>query len=145
MAEKQFLIVIADDDLDDLYIIQEAIRETGVDHKVLLLKNGLELMDMLLKRGVYEQSNLPVPDLIIMDLNMPLLDGYGVLKQIKVEEKLREIPVFVLSTSRFEYDRNKTLDYGANDFFSKPYHFDDLKVIVRDICNRTFEIAGGDN
>jgi CheY-like chemotaxis protein len=142
MKDKNFLIVIADDDLDDQYIIQQAINETGLPHQVVLLKNGLELMDLLMKRGNYTESRTEKPDLIIMDLNMPLLDGYGVLRQMKASEELKDIPVYVLSTSRFEYDKHKSLDYGANDFFSKPYHFDDLKVIIRDICSKTLEYAG---
>ena len=142
MKDKNFLIVIADDDLDDQYIIQQAIHETTIPHQVLLVKNGLELIDLLLKRGLFAETEYEKPDLIIMDLNMPLLDGYGVFKQMKASQDLKDIPVYVLSTSRFEYDKHKSLDHGASDFFSKPYHFDDLKVIIRDICNKTLEYAG---
>src|SRR5687767_6089268 len=105
MKEKSFLIVIADDDLDDQYIIQQAIKETMIPHHILLVKNGLELIDLLQKRGAYQETALDKPDMIIMDLNMPLLDGYGVLKQIKADDNLKDIPVYVLSTSRFEYDK----------------------------------------
>ena len=140
MKEKN-LIVIADDDLDDQYIIQQAINETGIPHQVMLLKNGLELLDLLQGRGSYADQTIK-PDLVIMDLNMPLMDGYGVLKNMKSNNDLKEIPVYVLSTSKFDYDRQKSLDYGANDFFSKPYQFDDLKVIIREICTKTLEYAG---
>src|SRR5436190_228099 len=75
MSDKRYLIVIADDDLDDQFIIQEAIKETGISNQVVLLKNGLELMDLLLHKGSFTGSTLPKPDLVIMDLNMPLLDG----------------------------------------------------------------------
>jgi CheY-like chemotaxis protein len=142
MKDKNFLIVIADDDLDDQYIIQQAIKETSLPHTISLVKNGLELMDLLQKRGSFAESSASRPDLVIMDLNMPLMDGYGVLKIMKSEEGLRDIPIYVLSTSRFEYDKLKTLEYGANDFFSKPYHFEDLKVIIKDICSKTLEFAG---
>jgi CheY-like chemotaxis protein len=97
---------------------------------------------MLSGKGVYADMSLQRPDLVIMDLNMPLMDGFGVLKQVRASEALRDIPIYVLSTSKFDYDKQKSLDYGANDFFSKPYHFDDLKVIIRDICNKTLEFAG---
>jgi len=140
MENKKNLIVIADDDPDDQYIIRQAIVETGFPNDVLLVKNGLELMELLDGKGRFSAENLPIPDLVIMDLNMPLLDGYGVLQKVKNDKKLKEIPIFVISTSRFEYDHDKSLDYGATDFFSKPYHFDDLKEIIREICNRTFEL-----
>jgi len=142
MREKKFLIIIADDDLDDQYIIQQAINETNLPHEVVLKKNGLELIDFLQKKNAYTEDTHPVPDMIIMDLNMPLLDGYGVLKQMKADERFREVPVYMLSTSRFEYDKLKSIELGAKDFFSKPYHFEDLKMIIKDICTRTFEFEG---
>lgn len=140
MEPKKNLIIIADDDPDDQFIIRQAIVETGIESTIVLIKNGLELMEILQKKGRFSEEQSPRPDLIIMDLNMPLLDGYGVLQKVRSTESLKDIPIFVISTSRFEYDHLKALDYGANDFFSKPYHFDDLKEIIREICNRTLEL-----
>jgi DNA-binding response OmpR family regulator len=60
---------------------------------------------------------------------------------MKADDELKDIPVYVLSTSRFEYDKHKSLEYGAKDFFSKPYHFEDLKMIIKDICTKTLEYA----
>jgi CheY-like chemotaxis protein len=140
MDLKKNLIVIADDDPDDQYIIRQAIMETGTQSTIVLVKNGLELMELLQRKGRFAEQALPCPDLVIMDLNMPLLDGYGVLQKVRKTDGLKDIPIYVISTSRFEYDHLKSLDYGATDFFSKPYHFDDLKEIIREICNRTLEL-----
>jgi CheY-like chemotaxis protein len=140
MKLKTNLVIIADDDPDDQYFIRQAIMEVVIPSTIILVKNGLELMELLEGKGLYSDLPPSSPDLVIMDLNMPLLDGFGVLEKVRKTEHLKEIPIFVLSTSRFEYDQLKSLDYGANDFFSKPYHFDDLKQIIRDICNRTLEL-----
>lgn len=141
MEQKRNLIVIADDDADDQYIIRQAILETDFPCEIILVKNGLELMELLEGKGRFSNENTVRPQLVIMDLNMPLLDGYGVLQKVRKDMNFQDLPIFVISTSRFEYDHLKSLDYGATDFFSKPYHFDDLKEIIREICNRTLELA----
>jgi two-component system response regulator len=136
MKNKAFTIVVADDDLDDQHIIQQAIKELQMNHTLTFVKNGLELIDLLYKKGRYLEDQAPKPDVLIMDLNMPMMDGYGVLKNIKAHEDLKVIPAYILSNSRFEYDRRKSLELGAEEFFSKPYHFDDLREIIKQICSR---------
>jgi CheY-like chemotaxis protein len=130
MKGKDISIVIADDDLDDHYFLTQAIKQVNIQYNCTSVYNGLELMDLLLKKGA-------VPDLIILDLNMPLLDGFGALEQIRANKKLKDIPIYILSTTHFEYDINKSKELGANDFYSKPYHYDKLKDIVDDIFSKT--------
>jgi CheY-like chemotaxis protein len=135
--EKRYAIVIADDDIDDHFLIGRAIKETNIQHTLLSVYNGLELINLLLKQEKYSASQEQVPDLVLMDLNMPLLDGFGALKQIRENAATRDIAVYVLSTSRFEYDRDKSKELGATGFFVKPYHFDGLKDIIREIFTAT--------
>jgi CheY-like chemotaxis protein len=136
MEVKSFLIIIADDDRDDQYIIQQALKETKLKHHLVFVSNGLELVDYLLGKNDQNPA-ASKPDLILMDLNMPLLDGYGVLEQVRSNNDLKDIPVYILSTSRFDYDKEKSLKLGATDFFSKPYQFEELKLIIKDICAKT--------
>jgi CheY-like chemotaxis protein len=140
---KNYTIVVADDDDDDQYLIGEAIRETISGHRLHTVNNGLELVNLLSDSEQPEPQ--PAPDLILLDLNMPKLDGYSVLQYIRGNERLRSVPVYVLSTSRFEHDRLKSMEFGANDFYSKPYQFEKLKSIITDICYRTFCPEGGLN
>lgn len=134
-------IIIADDDLDDHYIIKEAIQKMNGQHTFLSVYNGLELMHLLKGTGKYENEEKVIPELIIMDLNMPLLDGLGALAQIKEAEALKNIPVYILSTSRFDYDKQKAMEAGADDFYSKPYKFEELKEIIKEIYNKTFSAS----
>lgn len=136
---RNFYIVVADDDLDDQYLIKQAVAETGIAHQIIFLSNGLQLMELLLKKGSYADTNDEHPDLILLDLNMPLLDGYGALAQIRINFSPKELPVYVLSTSRFEYDKNKSKELGANDFFTKPDRLPALKDIIKNICFQTLE------
>ncbi|PBQ32851.1 two-component system response regulator [Sphingobacteriaceae bacterium] len=129
-------IIIADDDLDDQYIIKEVIEKMNVKHEFISVYNGLELIHLL--KGTGKTGEKIIPGLIIMDLNMPLLDGLGALTQIKANEDLNHIPIYILSTSRFDYDRQRALELGANDFFSKPYKFEELKEIIKEIYTKTF-------
>jgi DNA-binding response OmpR family regulator len=90
-------------------------------------------LDMLLKKNAYRNSHPPFPDLIILDLNMPFIDGYDILKQMKSNDELKHIPVFILTTSTNEYDHIKSLAYGAKAFYSKPMVVSDLVNIVKTI------------
>ena len=129
-------IIIADDDLDDQYIIKEVIEKMNVKHEFTSVYNGLELLQLLKGSGITGEKI--IPDLIIMDLNMPLLDGLGALSQIKANDELMDIPIYILSTSRFEYDKQKAMELGANNFYSKPYKFEELKDIIKEIYTQTF-------
>ena len=131
-------IIIADDDLDDHYIIKDEIEKISPNHTFTSVYNGLELIHLL--KGTGKSGEKIIPDLIIMDLNMPLLDGLGALSQIKASEDLAGIPVYILSNSRFDYDKEKAMQLGASCFHSKPFKFEELKEIVKEIYNRTFTV-----
>jgi CheY-like chemotaxis protein len=127
-----FIIVIADNDPDDQSIIKEAFIDLNGNAIVHHVYNGLELLEWL--DSCY--TNQTIPDLILMDLNMPLLNGFGALSKIKTNSSFSQIPVYVLSTSRFEYDKLKVKELGAEDFFTKPFKYDELKSIIREIYSR---------
>jgi CheY-like chemotaxis protein len=134
--DKNCTVLIADDDLDDHHFLKRAISQLNLDHTCISVFNGLELMDRL----VTGKTN---PDLIILDLNMPLLDGFGALEKIRSDETFKSIPVFVLSTTHFEYDQQKAKLLGATDFYRKPYQYDKLKNIVQDMFNKSLAYRAG--
>lgn len=126
---KELQIVIADDDQDDQSLIREVFSDLNGRAQLHSVYNGLELMKWL-------QTNHR-PDIIVMDLNMPLLNGLGALTKLKESERFKTIPVYVLSTSRFEYDRQKARELGAADFYTKPYNYQDLRTLIREIYETT--------
>jgi CheY-like chemotaxis protein len=137
---KIFTIVIADDDLDDQDFIRMAITEANLGFEINSVYNGLQLMDLLLKRESYLHSTDKLPDLVFLDLNMPLLDGFGVLTELQKRAELSHIPVFVLSTSRSPQDKKRALDLGARGFYTKAASYQELKKIISEVCTNCFKL-----
>ena len=131
-------ILIADDDADDRMMIKEALEENNFSHDMRFVEDGEELLDYLHQRGKYLTEKVLRPNLIILDLNMPKIDGREALSQIKSNVNLKRIPVIVLTTSRAEEDIVRTYDLGVNSFICKPVHFNDLVIVAREIGNYWF-------
>jgi CheY-like chemotaxis protein len=135
-------ILMADDDEDDCLLAREALAESRLANELRFVKDGEELMDYLHQRGEYVQKlNSPRPGLILLDLNMPKKDGREVLKEIKTDPNLRQIPVVVLTTSKAEEDIYKIYDLGANSFITKPVTFSSLVEVMKTIGKYWFEIV----
>ena len=128
-------ILMADDDPDDQILLQEALRENNIPNVVCFVENGEELLDFLNQRGKFEGSKCTVPGLILLDLNMPKMDGRQALKLIKADPVLKKIPVVVLTTSKADSDILECYNLGVNSFVSKPVNFKDLVDVTREISN----------
>ncbi len=128
---------MADDDLDDQYLVRRAVEDISLNYKLTTVNNGSQLIDLLLSKGISENVAPVSPDCILLDLNMPLLDGIQTLTMLKANATVSHIPVFVLSTSRSESDRRRSLTCGAADFYVKPTQYRELKRIIADICEKT--------
>lgn len=138
---NQTLIVMADDDADDRLLAKEAFEETQFNNELIFVEDGAELMDYLNRQGKYKDTKARIPDLILLDLNMPKMDGREALQAIKSNCVFRKIPVIVMTTSRAEEDIAKTYDLGVNSFVSKPATFDGLVQTVRDLNNYWFNVV----
>ena len=121
-------ILICDDDEDDRMLTQQALEDAHVSNSIRFVEDGEQLLDYLLQRGEYagETGKAPRPGLILLDLNMPKMDGREALKLIKDNPTLCDIPVVVLSTSRLEQDIVRSYQLGVNSFISKPVTFTGL-------------------
>ncbi len=115
---KKAIILIADDDDDDRFLIQSALDDYGLSNPIAFVKDGLALLDYL------HQNNDATVGLILLDLNMPRMNGREVLKILKSEAKLRKIPVVVLTTSKAQQDIEDCYALGANCYIVKPTSFD---------------------
>lgn len=124
-------ILIADDDADDRALASIAFKELNTGHELDFVTDGQELMDYLIKRV---NDKKPLPDLILLDLNMPRKDGRVALKEIKNHPMLRHLDVIIFSTSASEDDKKNTLANGARNYFVKPSDYSKLITVFRDIC-----------
>jgi CheY-like chemotaxis protein len=134
---QKFVIVVADDDVDDQDLMKKGLKDCKVEVEVVPVYNGLQLMDYLLKRDKFKKTG-GIPDLILLDLNMPLMDGFEVLKEIKSNKSLNEIPVYVITTSRSKDDRTRATEMGASGFYSKGASSKDIRRIMSEICIECF-------
>lgn len=121
-------ILIAEDDADDRLFMREAFNDSEHHHEIAFVENGEELLAYLNGEGEY--ADCPRPGLILLDLNMPKMDGRTALLHIKANPSLRRIPVIVLTTSNSEDDIEKTYDLGVSSYISKPSSADGLKEII---------------
>jgi chemotaxis family two-component system response regulator Rcp1 len=132
MSEARLIqILLVEDTLADVELTLEALEEAKIANEVHVLRDGAEALDYLFRRPGYEDS--PRPDLIILDLNLPKRSGHEVLATLKADDKLRRIPVAVLTTSSAEADVMASYDLGANCFLTKPVGVDQFLLAVKSI------------
>lgn len=139
---RSITIIIADDDPEDRMLAEDALKESRLVNDVRFVEDGEELLDYLQLRGKYtDPDSAPRPGMILLDLNMPRMDGREALKVIKNDPELRRIPVVVLTTSKAEEDIYRSYDLGVNSFIIKPVTFDSLVNIMRVLETYWFEIV----
>lgn len=134
------VILMADDDADDRLLVQEALSEAAVPHSLRFAEDGMALLDYLKGRGAYANGNVGRhPELIFLDLNMPLKDGREVLREIRADPSLRRIPVVVFTTSKADTDIRQMYELGANSFVTKPAAFADLVRLMKRLTEYWFD------
>lgn len=130
--KKTLIILMADDDSDDRLLAQEAMHESRVLNELHFVEDGVQLLSYLRGEGFYSDRRIyPMPGLILLDLNMPKMDGREALAEIKADPRLRRIPVVILTTSKAEADMVRGYDLGAASYITKPVTFDALVELMR--------------
>ena len=133
---------MCDDDEDDKMLIADALQEARLTNCIDFSSNGEELLSYLRREGKYEKYiDEPLPGLILLDLNMPIMDGRTVLAEIKKDKLLKSIPIVVLTTSKAEIDIAVTYNMGVNSFIVKPVTFQSLVSVVHSITDYWFNIV----
>ncbi len=128
---RPIVILLVEDNPGDVRLTREAFKEGKVRNLLIVASDGIEAMSMLRRQGAH--SDAPRPDLILLDLNVPRMDGRQVLAEIKGDPDLRRIPVVVLTTSKAEEDILRTYDLNANCYITKPVDFDKFLTVVKSI------------
>jgi CheY-like chemotaxis protein len=123
--DRPIHILLAEDDPDDQLLTRRALEESPITVTITMVEDGEELLRYLRRENEY-QTTAERPDLILLDLNMPRMDGREALREIKTDSELRRIPVVVLTTSEAERDVLESYNLGVNAFVTKPVGFEDL-------------------
>ncbi len=122
---------MVEDNPGDVRLTQEAFKDAKMHNHLSIVNDGVEAMAFLRNEGKYKDS--PRPDVILLDLNMPRMDGREVLKELKKDDKLKTIPVVVLTTSTAEADVLQSYELHANCYVPKPVGFEQFIEVVRNI------------
>ncbi len=135
-------ILLAEDDPGDQQLVRRVLDEGGVQCDLRIVQDGEEALDYLLHRGRYKDAVLyPLPDLLLLDLNMPKLDGREVLRQIADYPNLRRIATVVLTTSSQEQDILYSYDLGAKSYIAKPENLERYESVLRVLEHYWFHIV----
>ena len=132
-------ILLVEDNPGDVDLTRETLLDSKLLNHMSVVNNGVEAMAYLRREGKYAAATRP--DLILLDLNLPRKDGREVLAEIKVDERLRRIPVVVLTTSCAEKDILETYDLHANCYITKPVNLDQFSAVVKAIEEFWFTIV----
>lgn len=124
-------VLLVEDDPGDVLMTEEAFAEYKVANRLSVVSDGESAMSFLRQEGEYAEA--PTPDLILLDLNLPRMDGREVLAAIKNDAKLRRIPVVILTTSEAEEDILRSYNLHANAYVTKPVDFERFITVVRKI------------
>jgi two-component system, chemotaxis family, response regulator Rcp1 len=124
-------VLLVEDNLGDVRLTQEAFREANRSIHLHVASDGVEAMSFLRQEGAHVDA--PRPDLILLDLNLPRMDGREVLAQIKADERLKTIPTVILTTSEAEVDILKSYQLQANSYLCKPVELDAFDKVVKSI------------
>lgn len=134
MHNEPFLVLMAEDDEHDIFATRRAWKKHHISNPLYIVNDGEECVDFLYCRGRYKDRDTPPqPGLLLLDINMPKMDGLSVLKYIRNDGHMRRLPVVILTTSSAEEDRLKSYNLGANAFIVKPVGFKNFSEAVRTI------------
>jgi len=134
MIKEPFVVLLAEDNEDDILAIHRAWKKNGIVNPLYVVRNGEECLDYLYRRGKYaDPESAPKPGILLLDIKMPRMDGLTVIEKIRSDEKLRRLPIVILTSSKMEEDRLKGYDLGVNAYITKPVGFENFSEAVKTI------------
>jgi CheY-like chemotaxis protein len=134
MEGEPVLVLLIEDNIDHAELVIRTLEDHRIANKIKHFLDGQAALDYLLRRGEYENpASSPYPHMILLDLRLPRIDGLEVLRIIKEQETLKNIPVIILTTSEAEKDVARAYDNHANSYLVKPVGFDDFSKLMNDL------------
>jgi CheY-like chemotaxis protein len=139
---KPAVILLAEDDRGDQELTRRALEEGKIRNDLRIVEDGEEALAYLHRRGKYKDpATSPRPDLLLLDLNLPRVDGREVLERVRADSKLRRMAVVVLTTSRQEEDILRSYELGCNSFITKPVDMDQFIRVIHALEEYWFQIV----
>jgi CheY-like chemotaxis protein len=128
---EEVTILLAEDDPGHARLIEKNLQRANITNEIVYVENGQQVLDYLFGEGGYAGKQRRLPLLVLLDLNMPVLDGYQVLKRMKEDERTRRIPVIVLTTTDDFHEVSRCYDLGCNAYLTKPVDYEQFSDLIR--------------
>jgi CheY-like chemotaxis protein len=139
-SPDQALILLAEDRLDDIHLVKQAFLRAGIANPFYVVRNGEDALAYLEGSGKFaDRARFPLPELLLLDLKMPRIDGFEVLKRIRPHQQLRQLRIVVLTSSQDIHDVNQAYQLGAHSFLVKPHEFENYISLARTMARFWFE------
>lgn len=143
MSENLYSVLLIEDNPDHVELIRRAITSGPLKIKLTILSDGEDALNFIFRKGKYKTTgNRPIPDLILLDIKLPKVDGYEILRLIKTHAKLKSIPIIVLTTSARKEDIERMYQYGANSYIIKPSQYHEFVALyekIESFCKQRFD------
>jgi two-component system, response regulator len=131
---KARFILLVEDNPDDEALTLRALRKNNITNEVIVVRDGVEVLDFLSCRGTYASRDPEeMPELILLDLRLPKVDGVEVLRQLRADQRTQWLPIVILTSSNADRDMVDSLHYGANAYMRKPVDFSQFVAAVREL------------
>jgi CheY-like chemotaxis protein len=124
-------ILLVEDDPGHARLVEKNLRRSNIMNAIITVNDGQKALDYLFREGIFSNVKTPQPMLVLLDLNLPVLDGYQVLQRIKADERTRQIPVVVLTTTDDTREVAKCYELGCNIYITKPVEYDQFSEAIR--------------
>ena len=124
-------ILLVEDDEGHAVLIEKNLRHAGIANNMITLKDGQKAVDFLLKKGEYSKDDRPTPLLILLDLNLPVLSGYQVIKILKHDESTKHIPIIVITTTDNPLEVSRCYELGCNVYVTKPVEYEKFSEAIK--------------
>ena len=139
---KPAMILLIEDDKGDQELIRRALEKGKIKNDLFILEDGEQALDYLLRRGRYSDPALsPRPDLVLLDLNLPKIDGRKVLEEIRSTDELKRLVVVIMTTSKEEEDIVRSYEIGVNSYITKPPDFQQFVKVVQEVGHYWFQVV----
>lgn len=133
MPNQEVTIMLVEDDPGHARLIQKNLRRSNINNEIVALTDGQQAVDYLFSQGSYAGQKRPSPLLVLLDLNMPVLDGYQVLERMKASEQTKRIPVVILTTTDDAREVERCYNLGCNVYITKPMDYEQFAEAIRKI------------
>ena len=124
-------ILLVEDNPDDIELTLDVFETINLGNKIVVARNGAEALDYLFGQGIYSATKPLLPQVMLLDLHLPKVDGLEVLRRVREAERTRRLPVVILTSSKEESDLVRSYDLGANSYIRKPVDFEQFTQAVR--------------